>query len=867
MKFIRRFAIVLFTIVALFVVAGFVLSAMYGDKAKEYLLTEVNARLKTKAEVGEVGFSIFKNFPNASIYLKDVKLEEDVDSKVKNLLFAASEVRLIFSVFSLFSDNITVKKISIHHGNFNIYIDENGKGNYNILKPSTGEGDNKDSGFELEKVLFEYVKLSYVNNKDKQLLQTVIRDGSLSGKFASDIYDLKVDIDMLVERFAINDINYVEQKESKLSLALVVDDKNSKYTFGKSGIAIAGLKFDVNGWVQNGEKYTDMDMEVTAHSAEVSAFLSMLPPRFAEHFKDYTSQGKFSFNSTIKGRSDSKQSPAVNVDFSIADGYLKPKGSPAALEKLNLEGTYANKPDRFQLNHFNAMLGNKPVEGNLRLEDFDNPLLSFNTKAVFDLNYLSHFIPIDTLQEIHGELTVNASFAGYLKEIPRKDLSNLHKITASGEMTVKDARFKLKKNPLEFKDMNGTVKFNNSDIEVNGFTGNISNSDFALTGVCKNLLLYALTKDQNARIEASLVSKNIDLNELLQSKSNVTTTADTAYALSFSPRLSCDLTVFINDMKFRRFHAEDIKGKMLLRNQMLTTSLLRFKSMDGNVSIQGDIDASRGSRIYIACAAEIRKMDINKLFYQMENFGQTMLVDKNIKGIANADIQFSSEWSRALVADMDKIYSKATITIDNGQLINFEPMLALSKYIKVSELRDIKFSTLQNQIEIKKQLIYIPSMEIRSSALDLTASGVHSFDNIIDYKLQLLLSQLLGKKVRESSTEFGDIKDDGLGRTSVFIAMKGKADDPKFTLDKKAVTQKIAQEIKEEKQTFKGVLKQELGLFKKDSTVVVPSKKQGSRDVIGIDRGEDEPNNEKQSSKTDRKRQNAFRNFFNKSEE
>ena len=63
-------------------------------------------------------------------------------------------------------------------------------------------------------------------------------------------------------------------------------------------------------------------------------------------------------------------------------------------------------------------------------------------------------------------------------------------------------------------------------------------------------------------------------------------------------------------------------------------------------------------------------------------------------------------------------------------------------------------------------------MEIKSSAMELVASGTHSFNNDIDYRLQLLLSQVTGKKVKEMNTEFGRIEDDGLGRTKIFLTMK-----------------------------------------------------------------------------------------------
>ena len=97
-------------------------------------------------------------------------------------------------------------------------------------------------------------------------------------------------------------------------------------------------------------------------------------------------------------------------------------------------------------------------------------------------------------------------------------------------------------------------------------------------------------------------------------------------------------------------------------------------------------------------------------------------------------------------------------------------------------------------------------MEIKSSVMDLTASGTHSFENIVDYKLQLDLSQILGRKVKAQNSEFGTIEDDGLGRIRIFLSMKGPLANPKISYDRKSIEQKIVQDVKQEKQDLKKIL-------------------------------------------------------------
>src|SRR6185436_11283057 len=222
------------------------------------------------------------------------------------------------------------------------------------------------------------------------------------------------------------------------------------------------------------------------------------------------------------------------------------------------------------------------------------------------------------------------------------------------------------------------------------------------------------------------------------------------------------------------------------------------------------------------------------------NFGQQVITDKNLNGNVTADVRFFSKWSNTLNCNLDKVTATSVLTIESGELVNFAPMLALSKYVKGADLNDVKFSTLKNTIQIKDRKVIIPSMEINSTAMNIVASGIHGFDNMIDYHLQLLLSQLLGKKVKNLNTEFGTIEDDNLGKTKIFVSMKGPAADPKFSYDSKGMSEKIALDIAKEKQNLKEILKKEFGRNKEES----PVKKDGTKkqEELQIETEEDTPN-------------------------
>ncbi|MDP1745049.1 MAG: AsmA-like C-terminal region-containing protein, partial [Bacteroidota bacterium] len=490
----------------------------------------------------------------------------------------------------------------------------------------------------------------------------------------------------------------------------------------------------------------------------------------------------------------------------------------------NLKGRYfsgnnGNSEGSFlELIPFSATIDQGAFSGELSLHNLNNPSVAAKIKADISLEKLQAFVKIDTIETISGQLKIDASFKGEGTEF---NTVNYQNVITSGVLSIAGMNIKLKNNALTFANINGDFTFDNNDLAVNTLTGNVSNSDFELKGVFKNSIGFILKKNQDISVEATLNSKNLDLNELLANKEE-DTSSKSKYKLKFSEHINVNLNSEIQHLVFRKFEATNIKGVVKLKDKKMSVDPVTLSTMGGNVTISGLIDGSDSTKLLITCFSELSKINITKMFVAFENFGQTAITDKNIKGVTTAKIQFASVYSPELEIDMDKLYAGIDMTIENGELNNVETMKSLSRFIELKELENLRFATLKNQFEIKNKLLTIPKMEIKSNALNFTTSGTHTFNNEIDYKIKLSLNELLAKKAKKAkkeNDEFGEIADDGLGHTDLFLSMKGTVDDPKIKYDTKSAIQSVKQDLKVEKQTFKTILKEEFGLFKKDTSL------------------------------------------------
>ena len=405
-------------------------------------------------------------------------------------------------------------------------------------------------------------------------------------------------------------------------------------------------------------------------------------------------------------------------------------------------------------------------------------------------------------------------FKKTLKSLRQFTVQDFIASNTSGILKIDDVSVQFKNNPVKYTQLNGDFKFSNKDLVVNRFTGRFAESDFSMKGYFINMLAYLFLPDEKIKIKADFNSNNLKLGNLLRSNQSEN---GNKYRLQFSKNINFDLNLDLNNFSFNRFNAQNLQGKVMMNNQKLTVKGATLHSMDGKTNLSGYIDGTDPDRFWINCEVSLADVDIYQLFYQFGNFGQKSITSDHIRGIVNAQIIYQSDISPSLKINPETVYTLGDLVIQEGELINFKPMYKLSKFLKNKELEHVRFSTLQNQIQIRDQVITIPEMDISSNTLNLKINGTHSFQNEVDYHIQVLLSELISiNRYKEEDIEGIFTQDDGLGKTTLFLKMTGNANDPDIKYDTKEVRKKIAVDLKKEREEIKEAFKKEFG--KKEGT-------------------------------------------------
>ncbi|MEZ5010980.1 MAG: AsmA-like C-terminal region-containing protein [Bacteroidales bacterium] len=134
----------------------------------------------------------------------------------------------------------------------------------------------------------------------------------------------------------------------------------------------------------------------------------------------------------------------------------------------------------------------------------------------------------------------------------------------------------------------------------------------------------------------------------------------------------------------------------------------------GNVAV-----AELSDGHYLEKVFNIDRIDINKAFGSLNNFGQSYITSSNLYGTFQEHSSISGQLDSLFRPDMNSLQATGNWIVSNGELVGFELVMKLSRFVDLEELRDIKFSELKNDLVIKNRTVIIPSMDIKSSAFSL----------------------------------------------------------------------------------------------------------------------------------------------------
>lgn len=801
----RQVFVVVGSILLLLVILLLLLAAFFEERIGRIVIDEVNASLKTELRVEQAELSLIWDFPDASVSLKNVEVQganyqEQPLLKAENLAFK-------FGILGLFSGNYVVESIEMEKGS--IYVVQGKKGsNFEVFRQEEETKSKKALYLSIDEAVFKEVTFYYHNQEQQHEAKGLFDNAYFAGRFKSTDFDLRSTAEMKMDFIRIDGSDRFLRKEDLAYETLIeVKGAEQKYNISEIKLFVDGNSFAADGFWQQKDQGLLLNLNLESESAQLQSILALLPSSLTREIGAFNSEADMFFNASIMGLYTPNSQPGIDFSFGLKDGSLRHPDLKQALEDVSFRADFSNGEGRsnstasFEISDFKAQLDGQELEMQLRMDNLNDPQVNFSLSGVADLHALYPLLG-PGFEAGRGRLEINSLYLqGRYKDMLSS--SRLSKVRMGGELRLRDVDLSYQNKGLRIPD--GRIKLQENILQVEQLQLEMGESDLLLSGQAKNLLPVLLadsTNRQQAQLlfNFALQSEKFQMGDFRHffSASNDSSQVDSSLQIEAVSRfLRGKIALRIADFQYDFLQAQQLKGELKFEPRLLQIKQASAQAMGGTVGLNSEVVLSNQPKI--SAYLDLQKVDIQRLFKECKNFGQSVLTNANIHGQLTSLLKVEAAFDRYGNFLDEQLYAIMDVFIENGELLNFELLQRFAKYVKIEDLQRVVFSDLKNQLRIENQTVFIPAMFIRSNAANLLISGTHRFNQDMEYRVKVNASQVIMNAFREHNSDYTPLKAQRAGLFNLYAYIKGNLyEDYKVSLGKGPVKRYLEAQLQQD---------------------------------------------------------------------
>ena len=776
----------------LFLALGFV--SFY----KAEILEAVNLKLKEEINgdihIGKLGFTIFHDFPNVSLSLRNIYLRGP-RAKEHNFL-EADVIEINVEGLKLLRKEVSIKSIDIIDGEVFVFKSKSGYSNLDIFKRTKKDtASSSASQISFSKINLRNVAVMFHDSlMRKEFGVRFVKVGNLIAPTDSLIrFHIIGDVKFTGLMFNAEKGSFLKNKNATVDFNLEFRPLTRQLIIKPSKLKLAKSDIQLFGMFQLSEPRS-FRLSIQSDEVDYAEGLSILPEGIAVKLTKVDIEKKVKVSTIVGGPLIPGRKAAVDVSFSVSD--TEASSGKIKMEHVTLRGTLINHRDTTRINdEKNILIELDTVYGKVSKVDFgakgsildlSDPSVKAIAKVDFELTTLNN----DTVPEFQfrkGRFGSTILFEGkpqqFLdneKEKPKGSLQAVA-IISDGEVEYVPQRMIFDEVSVQMILADDVLAFKKISLRLNENQMNV-------TGSVAGVVPFYKTKEEKP-IKASLMltSPKLDVAQIFKPKVTKASQKKSANKKKeildkindLYRKLELDMEFQVDQLVNKHFKGDDLSGKIVLSNDELLLKDVKMKIAKGNVDLSARISKKEKKVNPFTLSASVKNAEIKDLFYAFNNFNQTAVGHENLSGRVNITANLKGAIDGNLVLVKSNSRGDVQFKIKNGRLRNFEPLQNMSNFLlRGRDFSDVRFGEINSRFTLKGTEMDIRRMEVQSTALTLYLEGNYSLADKTDLSIQVPLSNLRFRKQNIPPENIGPDRRVGM---SVFLRAR-KGDDGKTVI-------------------------------------------------------------------------------------
>ncbi len=674
-------------------------------------------------------------------------------SVTEKTLLVAQHLHFSLNLAAVFRGQYLVEKVYVENAQVYLVSNTAQKANFDeIFKPNFSPVASK-TDWHIQKYVFENIEVHYLTPQENHLYVIEQLNGnSTESKEKLPTFNWHGKL----AKVQLNSENQLFWKEDNIKFSGTTQYQANKnlFTLSASQCTLKETNFLIEGSYQfTKATQHEVDVTFTGKNKDLGQIFALLPAAYYKEWQGFYSQGLVNFKGSWKGNWKRQEYPKFGIEFNAQNISIHSKHHVRrSIEQVSFEGTFDNgdkhtlSTSSLRIAKISGKIANKAFKGDFFLSNLRNPYLACYAEAGIDLAYWQEFYPLSIFQDLKGLLGFKINFDGEWAALKNTQDAASKKFLLEGMLELANLDFKLRSNPLIYKDLNLNLELVNNEAFIKQGNGKIGKTDLTLSGTLINLPAYLVSTAQPLLLNGALTSKKLYLDELLEKalvglvEPNPTQPAS-GYCFQAPENIAFYLDCKMDSVAFRRLQTGAVRGGVSLKEKVFRTDNLNLKLAGGEVNLMGICNAEKNNFVRFDGRAIFADTNAEEVFYVFEDFSQNFIQHKNLKGRLDADIKGGLVFDQYLKIQPEHLVADIDSRLRKGEIKDLVLLKDVAKKVQATELETLKFEEMKNIIQIRNQTLFVPETELIGNNPILSLIGRATPDKGLDYKIKIPLRQ------------------------------------------------------------------------------------------------------------------------------
>lgn len=717
---------------------------IYFIQNKESIMTEINQKINDNisghASIGDVGYKFLIGFPNFTVVLNKVELQDSLYAVHKRSVLKAEEIEVRLNVLSLLQKKVDIEKVVLIDTKLDLFKDKNGVSNSNIFKPKPKTNKPKsETETEIDEVDFKNVVFISQNLQRNKLFHFEVASLKSKINYTDDGWETDLYLDVFAKSMAFNTVkgSFIKDKRVKGKLVVQFSKAKNKIDVLTEELGIGDDDFNIKASFGLDKDHPMMDINIKTHILWLNA-ARLLDPHIFKILNHFNITKPLDAQCSIKGDMNAEGDPEIVVDAQIKDNVLI--SSEGETKDCSFEGRYTNNfKNGLGYNDINSAVIVKNFTGNYKgipvvipnaaINNLEKPVATGDLHSKFEVENLGNVFGDEFIKFNGGTANVDLKFNVNIVDL---QISKPH---FTGKVNIEKANMLLRSKNLTFQT-NVLLDFTDEALFIRNIKYQRDKNIFFLDGRINNFL--NLYYDDPAKMVAVLninspfmdVKKFMSVlahSEKKKEVKKVASKSDIKKRITLVEKCQVVLNLNLDKMVYSNLTAKNAKIIVVAKNRQFFVKQGAIETCGGKITFASQL-IPNGNLFDVKTNVNIATVDIPQFLTSFKNFGITSFQPHNIKGnlSATADVSMKMTLNGDLVDDSAK--GNLQYDIKNGSLTDFKPIMKIGKFAFPNrDVKHIVFNDLSGQLNMSGSLVNVDYFKVSSNVLNFDVEGIYSF--------------------------------------------------------------------------------------------------------------------------------------------